>query len=157
MAEYFVIGPSGEKFGPANFGLLNEWATQNRVTPSTVVEEVATGARMPVTSVPGIMIQPPAPQAYANYQRPYEQVPNHLVKAILSTLCGCHLLGIAAIVFAAQVDGHARRGDMAAARESARKANLFANISLGFIALYVIYYIFIIVMAVSNGGSSSYR
>lgn len=157
MSDYFVIGPTGEKFGPATVTLLNEWATQNRVTVSTVVEEVATGARMPVTSIPGIMIQPQAPQAYADYQRPYEQVPNHLVKSILSSLCGCHLLGIVAIVFAAQVDGHARRGDMVMARESSRKANLFANISLSFVVLYLIYYIFIIVMAVSSGGSSRYR
>lgn len=142
MAEYFVIGPTGEKFGPANIEVLNQWAQQNRVLPSNYVEDAATGTRMLASQVPGLIF-PVVPPMTANYPRagfsePYEKVENHLVKAILTTLFCCLPIGIAAIVFASQVDGHARVGNMTAARESARKANMWANIAIGLGLAYII-------------------
>lgn len=159
MAEYFVIGPTGEKFGPANVEVLNQWAQQNRVLPSNYVEDAATGARMLATEVPGIVF-PVVPPSVANYPRAgtqghYERVENHLVKAILTTLFCCLPLGIVAIVYASQVDGHARVGDIAAARESARKANLWANIAIGCILAYFAIYAIFIIIAVATGPSSS--
>lgn len=53
-------------------------------------------------------------------------VPNNLVWAILSTLFCCLPLGIVSIVYAAQVDGRRAAGDIAGARESARKAGFWA-------------------------------
>jgi predicted secreted protein len=52
--------------------------------------------------------------------------PNHLVWAILSTLFCCLPLGIAAIVFASQVNSKYNVGDYAGAQESSRKARNFA-------------------------------
>lgn len=52
--------------------------------------------------------------------------PNHLVWAILSTLFCCLPLGIASIVFAAQVNGKYSAGDYQGAQESSRKARQFA-------------------------------
>lgn len=46
--------------------------------------------------------------------------PNHLVWAILSTLFCCLPLGIASIVFAAQVNGKHAAGDVAGAQESSK-------------------------------------
>jgi len=56
----------------------------------------------------------------------YEYVPNNLVWAILTTLFCCLPLGIVSIVYAAQVDGKRAAGDLAGAREAARKAGLWA-------------------------------
>ena len=56
--------------------------------------------------------------------RPY--VANNLIWAILTTLFCCLPLGIVSIVYAAQVDGRAAAGDIAGARDSARKAGNWA-------------------------------
>jgi len=39
--------------------------------------------------------------------------------------------GIAAIIFAAQVDSHKRSGNYAAAQDASRKANLWGNLAIG--------------------------
>lgn len=63
---------------------------------------------------------------------PRPNIPNHLVKAIISTVCcGCLPLGIVAIVFAAQVNGKLDAGDYAGAQKSSEQANLWSNISIG--------------------------
>ena len=43
--------------------------------------------------------------------------------------------GVAGIVYAAQVDGHLRSGDLAAAQESSKKAGFWSNLAIagGFI------------------------
>lgn len=53
-------------------------------------------------------------------------VPNNLVWAILTTLFCCLPLGIVSIIYAAQVDGKRAAGDIAGAREAARKAGRWA-------------------------------
>jgi hypothetical protein len=52
--------------------------------------------------------------------------PNYLVWAILSTIFCCLPLGIASIVFAAQVNGKWASGDAAGAQASSDKAKRFA-------------------------------
>ena len=74
-------------------------------------------------------------------------VPNHLVWAILSTLFCCLPLGIVSIVYASQVDGKRAAGDIAGAREAARKAGLWAMWSaIAGVSLVVLYIIFIFAM-----------
>lgn len=80
---YFVVLPDGQKFGPADVNLLNQWALEGRVLPNTMLEDARTGQRMPASSVPGMQVatpQPPAPfpapgtmnppQPYGQYYRP---------------------------------------------------------------------------------------
>ncbi|MBN9500418.1 MAG: hypothetical protein BGO01_11350 [Armatimonadetes bacterium 55-13] len=69
----------------------------------------------------------------------YTPVPNNLVLAIFSTMCCCLPFGVVAIVYAAQVDGHARRGDQGAALASADKAKnwAIASIVCGLIAIAI--------------------
>ena len=69
-------------------------------------------------------------------------MPNHLVKAIIGTICcGCIPFGIAGIVYAAQVDGHLRSGDLAAAQESSKKANFWSNLAIAAGFIVGIFYI----------------
>lgn len=75
--------------------------------------------------------QPPGGQYGQPYGQPYGQSPgsppsNYLVPAILATVFCCLPLGIASIVFAAQVNGKYAAGDIAGAQESSRKAKQFA-------------------------------
>lgn len=52
--------------------------------------------------------------------------PSYLVWAILTTVLCCLPLGVASIVFAAQVNGKWSQGDAAGAYDSSRKAKQFA-------------------------------
>ena len=62
---------------------------------------------------------------------PRPNIPNHLVKAIISTLCCCLPFGIVAIVFAAQVNGKLDAGDYAGAQKSSEQASFWGNLSIG--------------------------
>jgi len=53
---------------------------------------------------------------------PNAQIPNYLVQAILCTVCCCLPFGIAAIVYAAQVNGKLQAGDYYGAKETSEKA-----------------------------------
>lgn len=71
-----------------------------------------------------------------------QSVSNHMVEAILTTLFCFLPLGIAAIVFASQVNNHLKVGNIPAAMESSRKAKLYASISffigIGILIIYAI-------------------
>lgn len=95
---------------------------------------------------------PPPPPGYGYGAAPQGQPagpppPNYLVQSILTTLFCCLPLGIASIVFAAQVNGKHAMGDYAGAAESSAKARRFAiwGAVIGFIviALYLIFIVFI--------------
>jgi hypothetical protein len=55
---YHVIGPDGNRYGPADLATLNQWAAEGRVTPGTMLEDPS-GARIAASSVPGLMFGPP--------------------------------------------------------------------------------------------------
>ncbi len=70
-------------------------------------------------------------------------VSNYLVPAILVTVLCCLPTGIAAIVYAAQVNTKLATGDVAGAQESSRKAKLWCWISAGAgLGVGIIYAIF---------------
>ena len=146
---YFVIDKDGASYGPATVEVLNQWIREGRVDASAQVDEVETGARIPITQVPNISFgstSPPVQQNFNQYQQSSQhssresnypragnwvQVENHLVKAILATVFCCMPVGIVSIVYAAQVDGHARRGDVNEAHRVADLADTWANWSIG--------------------------
>jgi uncharacterized membrane protein YvbJ len=71
-------------------------------------------------------------QATAAGQLPMGEKPkNYLVESILVTLCCCLPLGIAGIVFAAQVDSKWNAGDRAGAIATADNAKKFTLIGFG--------------------------
>lgn len=66
-------------------------------------------------------------QPYGAYGQSFGAPPqNYLVWAILSTVFCCLPLGVASIVFAAQVNSKWNAGDRAGAEDSSRKAKQFA-------------------------------
>lgn len=92
---------------------------------------------------------PPGYGGYSGYGQPAGPPPNNfLAPAILSTIFCCLPFGIAAIVFAAQVNGKWQAGDVAGAQQSAQRARTFTFVSVGLgLALGVIYGIGLIVAA----------
>jgi hypothetical protein len=82
---------------------------------------------------------------------PGTTVPNYLVFAILATVFCCLPTGIAAIVYAAQVNGKLQAGDYAGAQAASKNAKMWCWISLGLgLAVGVLYAIMI--MAGVMGG-----
>ena len=72
--NYYVVGPDGQKYGPGDVVVLNQWAQQGRVTPTTVLEDSATGARFAASQVPGMTF---APAQSNDFNQPpnYQQYP----------------------------------------------------------------------------------
>lgn len=71
--NYFVIGPDGQKYGPADINTLNAWAIEGRVVPHTILENVSTGQQVTAANVPGIVFPQVGyggPQFGGTYQRP---------------------------------------------------------------------------------------
>jgi hypothetical protein len=69
--RYYVVLPTGQKFGPADATLLNQWILEGRVASTSILEEEGTGRQVSASTVPGLMFggfsgQPPT--TYAPYQ-----------------------------------------------------------------------------------------
>jgi Interferon-induced transmembrane protein len=73
-------------------------------------------------------------------------VPNYLIPAIISLFC-CLPLGIAGVIFAAQVNTKVAAGDTAGALDSSKKAKMFSYIAIGLglagIICYVLFFVVI--------------
>lgn len=81
--------------------------------------------------------------------------PNYLVPGILATVFCCLPLGIASIVFAAQVNSKFSAGDIAGAQDASRKAKQFAIWSVVAGVVVVALYGIFIVLALASGTSTS--
>lgn len=83
---YFVVMPDGQKFGPADLPILNQWAGEGRILPDTTIEDASTGHRFMASALAGLQLPgttfaqpmsqpfpPPGsmnqPTQYAAYQR----------------------------------------------------------------------------------------
>ncbi len=82
--------------------------------------------------------------------QPQQNIPNYLVQSILVTLFCCLPLGIAAIVFAAQVNGKLAGGDAAGAMDSAKKAKMFCWISFGIGLAGIIIYLALMALGIAG-------
>jgi hypothetical protein len=75
-----------------------------------------------------------------------EDIPNYLTPAILCTLLCCVPTGIAAIIYASQVNNKKQAGDLAGAAEASSKAQTWCWVSFG-LGLIVIFLNVIITIA----------
>lgn len=73
--NYFVIGPDGNRYGPADQATINSWVAEGRVLPETLLEEEISMRRLPARMVPGLFFEQPKtdwskpPQAGSPYPR----------------------------------------------------------------------------------------
>src|SRR4051812_21395906 len=61
--QYYVIGPDGNKYGPADVNALKGWVAENRLGPTSMVEDFNTGQRMQASQIPGLFGDAPQPGA----------------------------------------------------------------------------------------------
>lgn len=81
-------------------------------------------------------------------------VPNYLVPAVLSIFC-CTPLGVAAVIFAAQVNGKVQSGDIAGAMDSSKKAKMFSFISIGIGLVVIVIYVLLMILGIGIGALNS--
>jgi uncharacterized membrane protein YvbJ len=87
-------------------------------------------------------VQPQQPMGTVQMgAQPAQQVQNYLVFAILTTIFCCLPFGIAAIVFASQVNTKLANGDINGAIESSNKAKMWCWLSFGLGLFFTILYI----------------
>jgi hypothetical protein len=122
------------KFCPDCGTAMSEPKEVNEAT-AEVKAETNTVATMPEART----APPPGTAANAAAAIPLK-VENHLVKAIISTLCCCLPFGIAAIIFAMDVKVKLAAGDVNAALEASKKANMWGNLAIGVGALFTLIY-----------------
>jgi hypothetical protein len=100
---------------------------------------------------------PPPPPLGSGYNQPMAgstPPPNYLVWAILSTVLCCLPLGVASIVYAAQVNSKWYAGDAAGAQDSSAKAKKFAIWSAVVAAAGAIVWLLLVVVLAATGNSS---
>lgn len=68
--RYYVIGVDGTRYGPADVHVLNLWAAEGRVTPSTLLEVEGNGRQVPAARVPGLSALRAVPRAEDPYAHP---------------------------------------------------------------------------------------
>ena len=101
---------------------------------------------------------PPPPPPALGYKPRWSRVApppqNYLVWAILSTVFCCLPLGVASIVFAAQVNSKWQAGDARGAAESSAKAKKFAMWSaIAGVVGAIVWVFFVFVVAALSEGS----
>lgn len=130
----FRIDINGTSYIAPDLATLQQWANEGRVLPATTIYIQSENRQLMARDVPGMMFSsgyatPPRQEPVSYPRQGYmtgEKVQNYLVYAILTTLCCCMPFGIVSIVYAAQVDGFAARGEMARAIENSEKAKNWA-------------------------------
>ncbi len=70
MNSFFVIDTNtGAKYGPADIATLNQWITENRLQPTTMLQDATSGQQLMASQVPGLLFPmsqaPSAPVASA--------------------------------------------------------------------------------------------
>lgn len=70
VASYYVLGPGGTKYGPADMPTLTKWMAENRLNAASELEDATTGSRLSAGSLIGA-----APTSYQepSYQQPVQQ------------------------------------------------------------------------------------
>ena len=150
--EIFV-GKNDEQYGPFPIEKVNESIANGEFSLDDLGWYEGLGEWKPLRSIEGIVGATVVPTVVSNLPNnagvPAEQVPSNLVWGILSTLCCCLPLGIVSIVYASKVEGYVIAGDIEKAKESSKKAVMWAWISFGVSLVGGI--IWFIIGAVSGG------
>lgn len=68
--KYYVVGPDGQKFGPADVITLKSWVAQKRIKPETKLVHSETGVEVEARTVAGLFegsAAPPAPPSMPQF------------------------------------------------------------------------------------------
>ncbi len=120
--RYFVVWPDGQRFGPADLPLLQQWASENRIGPATVLIEESTNRQVQAaqlgmltflpqsgSATPAPMLDAPMPTSPygGHYPRPMDPASRgSSTEVILAWVFGglglfcCTLFALAGVVMA---------------------------------------------------------
>jgi len=129
---YKIIGADQKEYGPVSADELRNWVREGRANGQTLIQGEGQTDWRPLSSYPEFAnVAAPVPSGAPVMQpAPGEKIPNYLVQAILVTLCCCLPGGIAAIVYAAQVNTKQAAGDINGALAASANAKKWCWISL---------------------------
>ena len=71
--RYFVILPDGQKFGPADLATLNQWITENRLGPQSMLAPEDGGPNIAASMVQGLVFPGSIPQPGPTQANPSAQ------------------------------------------------------------------------------------
>ena len=136
---YKIRGADQREYGPVTADQLRQWITEGRANSQTMVQGPDSTEWKPLSSFAefaGVLpaaaaATAPSTTGYSGVGGAQPTVPNYLWQSIAVTACCCLPFGIAAIVFAAQVNSKLEAGDLQGAMESSRKAKMWCWIGFG--------------------------
>jgi hypothetical protein len=130
---YKIIGADQKQYGPVSADELRQWVREGRANSQTLIQAEGQTDWRPLSSFPEFGSVAPSAPAAAPMPGvvPGQKIPNYLVQSILVTLCCCLPGGIAAIVYAAQVNSKQAAGDINGALAASKNAKMWCWISLG--------------------------
>jgi hypothetical protein len=163
--QYYVIGPDGNRYGPGDMQTLKQWVLENRVTPQTMIEDLATGQRLPASSIAGLfenamfgqgpeMSQyhaPPTPGVNYNrigYDNGTKEVNSSFIWTALGFVCCPVLCPAIGLYYGNQA---AMKGN-----PSAQGARIFAIVVLCLQAVGLVIYGIMVVAVIASGGGSGF-
>lgn len=69
--QYMVVGADGKEYGPVDETTLRQWASENRVTPTSQLRDVLSNQTMAASGIAGLFPQmPSAPPTVQNMYTP---------------------------------------------------------------------------------------
>lgn len=71
--SYFVIGPDGKAYGPAEISMLQQWVSEGRVVATTMLQAEGSDQQVPASSVPELGLAAAAPVMAAPQPQPQPQ------------------------------------------------------------------------------------
>ena len=144
MANQWYYTRNGQQMGPVAFELLKQLASSGQLAPTDLVWMEGMAQWTEAGKVADLFYADSTPASIAQpmpgYTQPlsYQPVsgygtppPNYLWQAIACTVCCCMPFGVAAIVFAAQVNSKYSGGDFQGAVQSSESAKKFCWLAFG--------------------------
>lgn len=141
--ERWYYAAEGQSAGPITLAELRELVEAGSISPDCPICREGEQRWVQVREAfPGFCGFEPRHQQYTP-QTQATAIPNHLAFAIIVTLVCCLPFGIPAIVYAAQVNGKIRTGDIQGALAASDKAKMWAWLSFWFgLAVTIAYAVF---------------
>ena len=144
--EYRIIGADLREYGPVDVEEIREWINEGRADANTLVCEMDEKQWIRLRDLPMVAGDLPnsAPKITGGMSKTGDgtiQI-SYLLPAILCTLFCCLPFGIAGIVFAAQANSKAQKGDLNGASLAASRAKLMCILSFIIGLLAIVYLMF---------------
>lgn len=144
--QYFVVDPSGQKFGPADISVLIKWVGENRIFPTTVLEELMTGKQIMANQLAGLGLPPPgdfyqgvqaSPHDYPRVtESPGDKQSDWAIALGISGFFMCPLLCLVGVGVAAYA--HSLKST---------KAKIAMQVCIGALALQIVIFVLVFVIA----------